>query len=97
MEEVLNEIVADQAVFRLTLQCFLLRMLAARPELAAHGLTELSDQVLRSIGRIRPSAADAAGGERWKRLAARRAEAFFVELEDALGQARAPADPTAAQ
>jgi hypothetical protein len=91
VEEILNEIAADQAVFRITLQSFLARVFAARPDRAAQGLADLKHQVIRSIDGMPPSKADVEGGERWKRLATIRAEQLFVEIEDAL---KAPPRPT---
>jgi len=84
VEDLLNEIAADQAVFRITLQSLLLRLFATRPETAARGVAELRDQVLRSIDRIPAADADRAGGDRWKRLTAQRAEQLFGEIEDAM-------------
>lgn len=90
VETILNEIAADQAVFRITLQCFLLRMFAARPDLAPEALSDMKQQVLRSIGRMPVAAEDEQGGVRWKRLANDRAEELFLELEDALAASIPP-------
>jgi hypothetical protein len=84
VEEWLNELAADQAVFRITLQSFLLRVFATRPEAAERGLADLKDQVLRSIDRIPVAPIDPSGSVEWKRLTAFRAERLFGEIEDAI-------------
>ncbi len=84
VEFVLNQLAADQAVLRLTLQSVLLRVLAARPDTAAVLLTELKEHVLRSAALIPVSQADVEGGERWKRLVHLRAEGLFAEIADAV-------------
>lgn len=81
----LNEVTADQMVFRTTFQCLLLNLIGATP----HGVQMLGDlkgQVLGAIGRIRPVKEAPDGAERHKQLTLMRAEQFFQELESVVGQ-----------
>lgn len=92
LEAMLNELGADHAVIRVTLQCFLANLVAARgPEM----LEDMKRQVLDAIGRTEPHEADPQGGERRKQLTLMRAELLFQEIEEAIGLAAKWSDPSA--
>lgn len=82
IELILNELSADQAVNRVIMQALLLNMAQARgPDL----LKGVKDQVIEALQRSTPNPENPQGGERKTQLTIMRAEAFFQELEEALG------------
>jgi hypothetical protein len=85
VEDLLSEIAADQVVLRVTLQSFLVRLFASRPDDATLGLVHLRDQVLRSIARVPLDAPNGADDGWWKRQLASRAEQLFDEIGAAFG------------
>lgn len=91
LELILNEIAADQKVFRVTLQCFLLNMAEKTdPAIIEH----LKRQVLGSIQQTLPAGdpEEAQGAERSKQLSLVRAEELFREIQTAVGL-KAPTIP----
>ncbi len=93
LEDAVNEMAADQAVLRVTLQSFLLRLFASRPDAGALGLAHLKDQVLRSVTRVPLNTALGTNDEHWKRQMTARVEQLFDEIEVAFGpDASAPPD-----
>ena len=93
LELMLNEIGADQTVNRVTLQCLLINLMAARgPEI----LEDMKQQVLRVIGNTEPTEKDPQGGERRKQLTMMRAELLFQDIEEAVGRVAKGGAPSAA-
>ena len=91
LELILNEIGADQTVIRVTLQCFLLKLVGAQePEI----LEELKQQVLGAIGRTEQDEDNPQGGERRKQLTLMRAELLFQEIEGVVAQFEKSRDPS---
>jgi hypothetical protein len=84
LETIINELAAEQAVFRITLQCVLLSFFAAQRQMGPQALGELKAAVARSIEHVPVDPHDKVGGIRWKQLAASRAEQLFLELGDAM-------------
>lgn len=84
LETIINDLAAEQAVFRITLQCVLLTFFAAQRQMGPQALAELKAAVGRSIDHVRVDPHDKAGGTRWKQLATLHAEQLFVELDDAM-------------
>ena len=84
LETIINELAAEQAVFRITLQCVLLSFFAAQRQMGPQALAELKAAVARSIDHVRVDPHDKIGGTRWKELASSRAEQLFLELDDAM-------------
>ncbi len=84
VEFVLNELAAEQAALRLTLQSFLLRLFASRPDATPEALEEMRRHVLRSVNAMPVDAGDPDGGRRWKRLVAARADEIFDEIDEAV-------------
>jgi hypothetical protein len=84
LETIINELAADQAVFRITLQCVLLSFFVSKRQMGPQALGELKDAVVRSINHVPIDPHDKIGGTRWKRLASSRAEQLFLELGDAM-------------
>jgi hypothetical protein len=93
LETIINELAAEQAVFRITLQCVLLSFFAAQRQMGPQALSELKSAVARSIDHVRVDPGDRIGGTRWKQLASLRAEQLFLELDDAMERALKE-DPT---
>ncbi len=85
VEDLIGELAADQAVLRITLQNFLLRLFATRPDAGAAGLIDLKEQVLRSITQMPVGSSRAIDDERWRQLMNVRAERLFDEIESAFG------------
>jgi hypothetical protein len=84
LETIINELTAEQAVFRITLQCVLLSFFAAQRQVGPQALSELKAAVARSIDHVRVDPHDKIGGARWKQLASSHAEQLFLELDDAM-------------
>ena len=84
LETIINELAAEQAVFRITLQCVLLSFFAAQRQMGPQALAELKAAVARSIDHVRVDPHDKIGGVRWKQIASSRAEQMFLELGDAM-------------
>ncbi len=84
LETIINELAAEQAVFRITLQCVLLSFFASKRQMGPKALGELKEAVVRSIDHVPIDPHDKIGGRRWKRLASSRAEQLFLELGDAM-------------
>jgi hypothetical protein len=84
VELLLNQIAAEQAAMRIVLQAFLLRLFAARREVAPRALAELREHAINSIHAMRLDADDPAGGLRWRNLVEARALELFAEIGDAL-------------
>jgi hypothetical protein len=84
LETIINELSAEQAVFRITLQCVLLSFFAAQRQVGPQALSELKAAVARSIDHVRVDPHDKIGGARWKQLATSHAEQLFLELDDAM-------------
>lgn len=93
LETIINDLAAEQAVFRITLQCVLLTFFAAQRQMGPQALAELKSAVARSIDHVRVDPHDKAGGTRWKQLATSHAEQLFLELDDAIERSRKE-DPT---
>jgi hypothetical protein len=84
LETIINDLAAEQAVFRITLQCVLLSFFAAQRQMGPQALAELKAAVARSIDLVRVDPHDKIGGVRWKQLATSHAEQLFLELDDAM-------------
>jgi hypothetical protein len=84
LETIINELTAEQAVFRITLQCMLLSFFSAQRQMGPRALDELKAAVARSIDHVPVDPHDRTGGVRWKQLASSRAEQLFLELGDAM-------------
>lgn len=80
----LNEVTADQTVFRVTLQVMFLTMLSTHPRKDAM-LLGLKDQVMAALNRVNKTEGNAHGEQKHKQLALMRAELFFQETQEALG------------
>ena len=86
LEQIINELAADQAAVRIVLQSFLLRLLVVRAEGAPTAVAELHDHVFRSIEAIPVASDDTIGGARWKRLVVASAEKLLGEITDTLSR-----------
>ncbi len=84
LEFIINELAADQAAVRIVLQCCLLRLFAARPEIAPAAFAELEEHVFSSIRAIPLAPEDEIGGARWKKLVHASAENLLGEITDTL-------------
>ena len=84
LEQIINELAADQAALRVILQCCLLRIFAVRAETAHAAFAELQNHVSMSIEAIPLAREDELGGARWKRLVATGAERILGEVGDTL-------------
>ena len=92
VEDLVGELAADQAVLRITLQNFLLRLFATRPDAGAAGLIDLKEQVLRTITQMPVGSSRAIDDEHWRQLMAIRAERLFDEIESAFSSTSAESD-----
>jgi hypothetical protein len=79
----LNVIAADQAVLRVTLQYFVLNVLAADRDAARKLMANMKNQVVESLRRVPLDKKDR-GGEQAKQLQLTRAALLFQELEQAI-------------
>jgi hypothetical protein len=86
LEQIINELAADQAAVRIVLQSFVLKLLVVRAEVAPMAVAELHDHVFRSIEAIPVAHDDAIGGARWKRLVVVSAEKLLGEITDTLSR-----------
>jgi hypothetical protein len=84
LETIINDLAAEQTVFRITLQCVLLTFFAAQRQMGPQALAELKAAVARSIDHVQVDPHDKIGGTRWKQLATSHAEQLFLELGDAM-------------
>ena len=84
LEQIINELAADQAAVRIVLQCCLLRVFAARAEAAPAIFAELQQHVSMSIEAIPLAPEDQLGGARWRKLVANSAEQLLGEIGDTL-------------
>jgi hypothetical protein len=87
LEIFINEQRAELGFFKIALQVFMVRLVAANPATAEERLLDLKTTVQGAVGRMHVDPADP-GTDRMKQMIAMRAERFFQELEDLLHQAR---------
>ena len=84
LEQIINELAADQAAVRIVLQSFLLRLFALRAETAPSVFAELQEHVSVSIEAIPLASEDQLGSARWRKLVANSAERLLGEIGDTL-------------
>lgn len=92
-QDALERILADQEVFRVTLQWYLVNMFLSRGNEAPLLLTEVERQVLARLAAFQPRGGDPEADERLKQLLLERAKTLFQEVALVVQGALTPASP----